>query len=94
MELLKSILYDESGILFKVESGNEDEVSEADKFYLIKAAQMANERYKKDTITKEELMMFIDMFDAFSAFQDVDWIREITVKVHSALTKGISYIED
>lgn len=94
MDLLREILYDESGMLYKIESGNEDEVSEADKIYLIKAAEMANERYRKDTITKEELMMFIDMFDVFCAFQNVDWIRELTVKVHSVLTKNLSFIED
>ena len=90
MELLRDILYGEDGMLYQIESGNEDLVSEQDKKNLVYAAKLANEKFKNNTITKEELMVFIDAFDAFVPFQNVDWIRNITVDIHSALTEGVN----
>lgn len=92
MEFLKSILYGENGMLFKIESGNADYVHEKEKKYLVDAAKLANEKFKNNTITKEELMIFIDAFDVFASFQNVDWIRELTADVHSALTRGIDFL--
>lgn len=93
MDGLVNLLYGEKGILYKVESGNESDVHEHDKELLVKYAELANKRFKENTITKEEMMIFIDVMDAFSSFQNVDWIREITTDIHSALTRGINFIK-
>ena len=94
MELLKAILYGEDGMLYQIESGNEDMVPESDKEDLLRLAKIANEEYKNNTIKKEKLMIFIDVLEAFSAFQNVEWIRDLTSSIHSALTKDIDFIEN
>ena len=92
MDELKWLLYGESGILHRIESGREDYVVSAEKQILLDLAKKTNEKYHAGTLTNEELLIYIDVFDVFSAFQDVDWIRELTAELHSILMKKVDFI--
>lgn len=92
MEELKVLLYGECGILHRIESGDEDRVVSAEKEWLLNLAKETNRKYIEGTLTVDELMIYIDVFDVFSSFQYVDWIREITAELHSILTKDAKYL--
>ena len=93
MQGLVNLLYGESGMLFQIESGCEKNVFDQDKELLVQYAELVNQRYKDNTVAKEDLMIFIDVLDTFSAFQHVDWIRELSARIHSTLTRGIHFIK-
>lgn len=42
-----------------------------------------------EPLSVEEMMIYVDVFDVFASFQQVDWIRELTAELHSALTRGV-----
>lgn len=39
----------------------------------------------------EELFVYIDVMDALSPFQHIDWIRELTTDLHSILMKKVNF---
>ena len=92
MEELKVLLYGEGGILFRIENGNEDRVVSAEKMILLDLAKETNAKYHAGTLSNDELLIYIDVFDVFSSFQHVDWIRELTAELHSILTRGAKYL--
>lgn len=92
MEELKALLYGERGVLHRIESGDEDRVVSAEKFILLDLAKKTNQKYHDGTLSVDELLIYIDVFDVFSSFQQVDWIRELTAELHSALTRGTKHI--
>ena len=92
MEELIALLYGECGILHRIESGDEDRVVSAEKEWLLNLAKETNRKYIEGTLTVDELMIYIDVFDVLSSFQSVDWIRGITAELHSILTKDAKYL--
>ena len=89
MNELIALLYGECGILHRVESGDEDRVVSAEKDILLDLARKTNEKYHDGTLTNEELLIYIDVMDVFSSFQDVEWIRELTAELHSILMNKV-----
>lgn len=89
MTELQALLYGELGILYRIESGDEDRVVKAEKMILLDLAKETNWKYRAGTLSVEEVMIYIDVFDVFASFQQVDWIRELTAELHSMLTRGI-----
>ncbi|MBQ7093395.1 MAG: hypothetical protein IJN84_02700 [Clostridia bacterium] len=89
MEFLKVLVYGEGGILHRIESGDEDRVVSAEKDILLDVARKTNEKYHNGTLSVDELMVYIDIFDTLSSFQHVNWIREITAELHSILMKNV-----
>ena len=94
MDELIALLYGESGILHRIESGQEDRIVSAEKKILLDLAKQTNEKYHAGTLSTRELMIYIDVLDVFSSFQDVDWIREITAQLHEILTKKVDLVGD
>ena len=90
MTELQALLYGELGILHRIESGDEDRVVQAEKWILLDLAKKANRKYHDGTLSVEEMMIYVDVFDVFASFQQVDWIRELTAELHSALTRGVN----
>ena len=91
MEVLKELLYGERGILYRIESGDEDRVVSAEKDILLDLAKQTNRKYHDGTLSNEELMIYIDVLDALSPFRHVDWIREICAELHSILMRGVEF---
>lgn len=91
MDELIVLLYGESGILHRIESGREDHIVSAEKKILLDLAKKTNRKYHEGTLTTRELMIYIDVMDVLSSFQHVDWIRELTAQLHSILTRGAKY---
>lgn len=89
MNELIALLYGECGILHRIESGDEDRVVSAEKEILLDLARKTNEKYHEGTLTNEELLIYIDVMDVFSSFQDVEWIRELTAELHSILMNKV-----
>lgn len=91
MEELIALLYGEGGILHRIECGDEDRVVSAEKKILLDLAKKTNEKYHAGTLSNDELLIYLDVFDVLSSFQHVDWIRELTAQLHSILTRGAKY---
>ena len=89
MNELIALVYGELGILNRIESGDEDRVVSAEKEILLDLARKTNEKYHDGTLTNEELLIYIDVMDVFSSFQDVEWIRELTAELHSILMNKV-----
>ena len=89
MNELIALLYGECGILHRIASGDEDRVVSAEKEILLDLARKTNEKYHDGTLTNEELLIYIDVMDVFSSFQDVEWIRELTAELHSILMNKV-----
>ena len=89
MERLKVLLYGEYGILHRIESGWEEDVVNAEKEELLMLARETCERYKKGCLDNDELLMYIDVFHVFASFQHVEWISDMTDKLHSILMKNL-----
>lgn len=94
MDELIVLLYGESGILHRIESGREDHIVSAEKKILLDLAKETNRKYHEGTLSTRELMIYIDVLDVFSAFQHVDWIRELSTQLHEILTQNIDLIGD
>ncbi len=94
MNELIALLYGEHGILYRIESGDEDRVVSAEKEILLDLARKTNEKYHEGTLTNEELFIYIDVLDALSPFRHVDWIRELTTELHSILMKKVNFLPD
>ena len=89
MNELIALVYGELGILNRIESGDEDRVVSAEKEILLDLARKTNEKYHDGTLTTKELLIYIDVMDVFSSFQDVEWIRELTAELHSILMNKV-----
>ena len=87
---LRVLLYGEYGMLYRIESGWEEDVVNAEKEELIMLAEETSRRYQEGCLEADELLIYIDIFDVFSSFQDVDWIREMTAKLHSILMRNVT----
>ncbi|MBQ8830520.1 MAG: hypothetical protein IJ017_02860 [Oscillospiraceae bacterium] len=94
MNELIELLYGERGILYRIESGEEDRVVSAEKRILLDLARKTNEKYHEGTLTNEELFVYIDVLDVLSSFQHVDWIRELTTELHSVLMNKVDFLPD
>ena len=92
LPFLRVLVYGEGGILHRIEQGDEERVVSAEKEFLIDAAKEANMRYHEGTLTPDELLICLDIFDVFASFQHVDWIREMTADLHSILTKDTKHV--
>lgn len=94
MNELVALLYGEGGILYRIESGDEDRVVSAEKKILLDLARKTNRKYHEGTLTNEELFIYIDVMDALSSFYHVDWIRELMADLHSTLLKKVHFLPD
>ncbi|MBQ4581657.1 MAG: hypothetical protein IJB04_00265 [Oscillospiraceae bacterium] len=90
--VMRELVYGERGILHRIEQGDEDRVVSAEKLFLIEMAKETNQRYHAGTLTNDELLIYLDIFDVFASFQHVDWIRDMTAEMHSILTKGTKHV--
>lgn len=91
---LIELLYGERGILYRIESGDEDRVVSAEKEIFLDLARKTNRKYHEGTLTNEELFVYIDVMDALSSFRHIDWIRELTADLHSILMKNVDFLPD
>jgi len=91
MNELIALVYGELGILNRIESGDEDRVVSAEKEILLDLARKTNEKYHNGTLSNDELLVYIDIFDVFSSFQHVDWLRELTAELRSVLMRGVNF---
>ncbi|MBQ9857493.1 MAG: hypothetical protein IJO77_00680 [Oscillospiraceae bacterium] len=91
MNELIALVYGELGILNRIECGDEDRVVSAEKEILLDLARKTNEKYHNGTLSNDELLVYIDIFDVFSSFQHVDWIRELTAELRSVLMRGVNF---
>ena len=92
MNELIELLYGERGVLYRIESGDEDWVVSAEKEILLDLAKKTNRKYHEGTLTNKELFIYIDVMNALSSFQHVDWIRELTADLHSILMKNVDFL--